>query len=83
MLWVKASIPVPAVRRGGKLMVNSGSISASLGIRCGLPIASLRPESMMMTPPRLTSLPVPAVVGMATIGATFEVILAAPPSTMA
>ena len=75
MLWVKASMPVPAVRCGGRLMVSSGSISASFGMRCGLPIASLRPESMMMTPPRLTSLPVPEVVGMATIGATFAVIL--------
>ena len=35
----------------------------------------------MMTPPRLTSLPVPEVVGMATIGATALVILPAPPST--
>jgi len=36
---------------------------------------------MMMTPPRLTSLPVPEVVGMATMGATADVILGAPPST--
>jgi hypothetical protein len=36
---------------------------------------------MMMIPPRLTSLPVPEVVGMATIGATAAVILGAPPST--
>ncbi|CAN5384360.1 hypothetical protein BH10PSE6_BH10PSE6_10650 [soil metagenome] len=35
----------------------------------------------MITPPRLTSLPVPDVVGMATIGATAAVILPAPPST--
>ena len=81
MLCVNASMPVPAVRCGGRLSVNSGSINASRGIRCGLPMASLRPESMMMTPPRLTSLPVPEVVGMATIGATLAVILGAPPST--
>ena len=35
----------------------------------------------MMTPPRLTSLPVPDVVGIATMGATAAVILPAPPST--
>ena len=63
-------MPVPAVRCGGRLIVSSGSISASRGIKYGLPMASLRPESMMMTPPRLTSLPVPEVVGIATMGAT-------------
>ena len=44
---------------------------------------SLRPERMMIMLPRPTSLPVPAVVGIAINGAIRLVILGIPPSTSA
>ncbi len=50
---------------------------------CGEIMVSLRPSSMMMTAPRPTSLPVPAVVGIAITGAIAAVILAMPPSITA
>ena len=83
MQWAMASMPVPAVRAGGRPRVSSGSHRAHLGIRCGLRRASLRPSSSTITVPRPTSLPVPAVVGMAISGATRELMRAAPPSTAA
>ena len=34
MQWAMASIPVAAVKTGGMLKVNSGSMRANLGIKC-------------------------------------------------
>ena len=72
-------MPVAAVRRAGNPSVNSGSHIAILGIMCGLMKPSLRPSFSVINAPRPTSLPVPAVVGIAISGATFEVIFARPP----
>ncbi len=72
-------MPVAAVRRGGKPSVSSGSHIAIFGIMCGLMKPSLRPSFSVINAPRPTSLPVPAVVGIAISGATFAVIFASPP----
>ena len=67
MQWVRASMPVAAVTAGGRPRVSSGSANTAR--------ASSRGEkkifltwvcSSEMTALRPTSLPVPAVVGMAT-----------------
>ncbi|MEZ4505263.1 MAG: hypothetical protein R2848_05170 [Thermomicrobiales bacterium] len=69
MAWVSASIPVEAVSRGGKPSVSPGSTMAILGA-----IAQSRRETLicrvvsLTTELRVTSLPVPAVVGMAMSG---------------
>ena len=76
-------MPVAAVSQGGRPSVSSGSQMARFGIRFGLMMPSLRPSERFMTEPRPTSLPVPDVVGIATSGATFGVIRATPPSTIA
>ena len=78
-----ASIPVAAVRRGGRPSVRSGSHTARFGIRCGLMKPSLRPSARLMRAARPTSLPVPAVVGMAITGATRSVMRPSPPSIVA
>ena len=65
-----ASMPVAAVRNGGRPSVSSGSQMAVLGTRCQLWKPSFRPSSTMTIAPRATSLPVPAVVGTAISGAT-------------
>ena len=78
-----ASIPVAAVSIGGRPNVSSGSQIATLGSRNGDRKPSLRPSSSTMTPARPTSLPVPAVVGIAITGATLAVIRATPPSIAA
>ena len=52
---------------------------ARLGNTLGLMKPSLRPSSRVSSAPRPTSLPVPAVVGMAITGATAGVIFATPP----
>ena len=62
-------MPVAAVSRGGRPRVSSGSQIAALGIRCGLMKPSLRPSARVISAARPTSLPVPAVVGIATTGA--------------
>ena len=83
MQCAMASMPVAAVRRGGRPSVSSGSQMAALGTSDQLWKPSLRPSSTMMMAPRATSLPVPAVVGTAISGATVSVILGVPPSIVA
>ena len=78
-----ASMPVAAVRNGGRPSVSSGSQMAALGTRCQLWKPSLRPSSTMTIAPRATSLPVPAVVGIAISGATPSLMRALPPSIVA
>ena len=69
---MSASKPVAAVTRAGIERVSSGSSSATLASRCGLKMTVLRPvAASVTTPERPTSLPVPAVVGMVTMGGTF------------
>ena len=68
-----ASRPVAAVRNGGRPSVSSGSQIARFGMRCGLMKPSLRPSSSVTSAARPTSVPVPAVVGMAITGATAPV----------
>ena len=79
MQWLSASSPVAAVSIGGSPSVSCGSQIARFGIRCGEMMPSLRPSSSVSSAARPTSAPVPAVVGMAMIGATFAVIRASPP----
>jgi hypothetical protein len=66
MQCVSASMPVAAVREGGRPKVRAGSHSARVGNRCGLMKSSLRPSRLIIAA-RPTSLPVPAVVGIATV----------------
>ena len=66
---VSASRPVLAVTAGGKLWVSSGSTSARRGSIVGLRRLALMPCSgEASTALRVTSAPVPAVVGMAMQG---------------
>ncbi len=83
MQCAMASIPVAAVSRGGRPSVSAGSQRADFGSRCQEWKPSLRPSSRIRIAPRATSLPVPAVVGMAISGAAASVILPLPPSMVA
>ena len=76
-------MPVAAVNAGGRPSVSSASQMADLGSRCHEWKPSLRPSSRMMIAPRATSLPVPAVVGIAINGAASSVIFVLPPSMVA
>jgi hypothetical protein len=79
--WVKASIPVAAVSRGGRSTVSSGSQIATRGMRNGLKMTVLRPVSgSVATPERPTSDPVPAVVGIATSGGMSSRTKRSPPA---
>ena len=67
--WVKASRPVDAVSAGGRSNVSSGSTSATPGSMCGLRRLALTPcVGEPRTALRVTSDPVPAVVGTQTHG---------------
>lgn len=67
--WHKASIPVVALKEGGNVRVNSASKMAYFGMSVNELIVYLWwVFSSVMTAARVTSLPVPAVVGMATSG---------------
>ena len=79
MQCVSASMPVAAVRPGGSPRVSSGSQIAAFGIMWGAMKPSLRPSRNVISAARPTSLPVPAVVGTATSGATAAVIFGMPP----
>ena len=83
MQWAIASIPVAAVSIGGRPTVRSGSQIATFGSSHGDRKPSLRPSFSTITEPRPTSLPVPAVVGIAISGATADVMRGPPPSTAA
>ena len=72
-------MPVPAVSTFGNPSVRFGSQITAVGIMCGLMIASFLPLFMETSAARPTSLPVPAVVGMAINGGLFPVILGNPP----
>ncbi|MCY1314633.1 hypothetical protein D9M70_653070 [compost metagenome] len=76
MAWVSASIPVSAVTLGGKLRVSSKSTSAATGMKPA-PTQSIFSSlfSSVMMVKRVTSEPVPAVVGMAMIGRPASVTL--------
>ena len=66
---VIASMPVAAVSNAGSPTVSSGSSRASSGIIAGAPSTTLRPSfGTVITALRPTSLPVPAVVGIAQNG---------------
>ena len=72
--------PVAAVTRGGIDVVSSGSRIATLASRYGLKMTVFRwLASSVTTPERPTSLPVPAVVGIATSGGTFGPMKRSPP----
>ena len=67
---VNASSPLVAVGSGGSVSVSAGSTSATRGRRCGLRrLALQRWAGEASTALRVTSAPVPAVVGMAIQGA--------------
>ena len=67
--WVRASMPVPAVIAGGMATVSSGSTIATHGIMNGLRRLTLTSwEAALRTALRVTSAPVPAVVGTAMKG---------------
>ena len=73
MAWVRASTPVAAVISGGAVMVNCGSMTAKSGISPG-PFKSIFTcvaVSVIMVN-WVASDPVPAVVGMAAMGAGFS-----------
>jgi len=67
--WVRASIPVAAVRRGGMPTMRTGSLMATVGVQrqSTMAIFTWRDRSVMMQN-RVISEPVPAVVLMATKG---------------
>ena len=69
MAWVSASTPVAAVSAGGMPKVSSGSRMAASGMRYGEITSSFSwaAVSVMIVVPD-TSLPDPAVVGIARIG---------------
>ena len=69
MAWVRASIPVNAVRLFGMVAVISGSARATFGASRGLLTVNLNFAAVsVMTEPKVSSLAVPAVVGTAMIG---------------
>ncbi|GAB1486684.1 hypothetical protein MASR2M79_17350 [Aminivibrio sp.] len=79
MAWVRASIPVKAVRDRGMVAVISGSARATFGARRGLLTVNLNFSAVsVMTLPKVSSLAVPAVVGTAMIGRGTAVVLNRP-----
>ena len=70
MAWVRASMPAEAVTGAGAVSVRFGSATATSGMTVALPMSifTSRARSVRIVK-RVTSLPVPAVVGMATSGA--------------
>src|SRR5579862_2447790 len=76
MSCVRASRPVLAVTAGGSPYVNSGSSSATRGSISGLRMLAFTPCSVdPRTALRVTSLPVPAVVGTAINGSGVTVMI--------
>ena len=73
-------MPVPAVMKGGMPAVSSGSAMTIAGSSFGWKMIFLVwVASLVSTPARPTSEPVPAVVGTATIGAMASEFGARPP----
>ena len=66
--WTKASSPVIAVTAGGMVAVASGSSTTRSGSSSSPHVHTFRPSASVRTHVRVTSAPVPEVVGMATIG---------------
>ncbi len=66
--WTNASAPVSAVSAGGRLRVRSGSSKASAGLSASPQAQTLWPARSVNTAVRVTSAPVPAVVGRAITG---------------
>ena len=67
--WLRASMPVEAVTAGGMDTGHSGSTTATRGRSALPPMGAFTPRSgSERTATGVTSLPVPAVVGMATSG---------------
>src|SRR3954449_356784 len=78
---VNASMPVAAVKNGGRLTVSSGSRIALLGISHGLNTIIFRFSLCdVITDDLPTSLPVPAVVGTAMMGSYGPVMRSMPPA---
>ena len=72
-------MPVDAVSSGGMVRVISGSTSATLGAILGSLMLNLNFSlESVITELKVTSLPVPAVVGTATSGSTSAPILSRP-----
>ena len=69
--WATASMPVQAGRCDGRLSVNSGSRIACANIRSSPQNHDFDPSDVEITEVRVTSEPVPAVVGMAIAGRPF------------
>ncbi len=72
MAWVKASTPVATVTSGGTVRVNTGSMTA----KSAMSLASLRSiftsvSVLVIIETFVASEPVPAVVGIATVGEDF------------
>ena len=69
MAWHRASSPVAAVTAGGAVVVKLGSTTATSGMRAG-PFNSIFTwvSSSVITVNMVASEPVPAVVGIATMG---------------
>src|SRR2546423_14213124 len=63
-------MPVPAVTDGGSLTVSSGSMTATQDAMCGVPptLNLIFRLGSVITAHRVTSLPVPAVVGPPNMG---------------
>ncbi len=78
-----ASIPVAAVSSGGIKEVSSGSHILARGIRWSLIIANFLSSLVVTNAARPTSLPLPAVVGMAISGGMMPVIFDPPPELTA
>ena len=77
--WTSVSMPVIAVRNGGRPVVSSGSSSANIAVAFGLMITSfLCWSGSAMTELIVISAPVPAVVGIATTGAAIFGTLSSP-----
>src|SRR2546425_11751019 len=78
-------MPVPAVTPAGRLTLSAGSTSATHDAMLGVPPTlnfTFRSGSVI-TAQRVTSLPVPAVVGTATSGGGRAGVGALPPSSCA
>ena len=69
-------MPVPAVTAGGSFTVSSGSINATHEAMFGVPptLNLIFRLGSVMTAHRVTSLPVPAVVGTAIMGGIRELM---------
>ena len=78
MAWTNASSPVAAVTEGGIVAVAAGSSTTTSGSSASPHVHTLAPRRSVTTHVRVTSAPVPAVVGMAIDGAPRRATVGAP-----